>query len=750
MSNYGVKGWRSKFYVQANSDKKAEAFACLQQGDKRAALELFAKHLDNYAEDFDALHMAGVLLAELGKPERGLAFLDLARKQGSSAYFLNNCGNVLVQLGRLPEADAAFQQALELDPQYAEALLNRGNLYLHTKKPSQALALYEQALSLRSDFADAFANRGIALHAMGQMERAVESFEQATKRNNTNAMYFCAYADLRMALGQLDAAQELIDRAIQLAPRSSLVQLSLGKLNAKKGDFYAAAALFAAASKADPLDPQIYKSGAVAYYQLGDAAKAQQLLREALNLEQEDAELWWLDSLVYIPPVVESAEEAQAVRSRLLKRWSRFAKLDSRFKLPAESIGNIGPAYLMYHGVEDKALCEQYGRLCTALLTEKYRALLPLHLPARAARQENADKRIRICVVIGDIEADALCKSALVGLYRRLDPKSFELHTISLSASGGAEADLARAHSVSYEELSGAFDDAVIEKILQTSADILLYPEIGKHAQTMRMAALRLCPRQIAMWGNPQTTGLPHMDYFLSVQEIEAADAAQMYTEKLVKLPLAEVYCASQKIENEDVDWCTLGLDASKKIVLCAGGAIFYQYKFMDFFAQAWAAVAGAQFVFLEQKNQISVDLKNKLEALAVANPNGNSLLFMPEMSVTKSKALMRHASVMLEGLNFSDFNAALQAIECELPIVSVRSDLLRENFGAGLMATIGLADYTAQNVAEAMALLLRLLGDEASQSAVKEKMRAAKPMLFDRLGPMPVFENFLASLVKA
>ena len=64
-----------------------------------------------------------------------------------------------------------------------------------------------------------------------------------------------------------------------------------------------------------------------------------------------------------------------------------------------------------------------------------------------------------------------------------------------------------------------------------------MYPEIGMNAPTMQMAALRLAPVQCTAWGHPVTTGLPTIDYFLSSELMEAENAQDHYSEKLIRLP---------------------------------------------------------------------------------------------------------------------------------------------------------------------------------------------------------------------
>ena len=65
---------------------------------------------------------------------------------------------------------------------------------------------------------------------------------------------------------------------------------------------------------------------------------------------------------------------------------------------------------------------------------------------------------------------------------------------------------------------------------------VLVYPEIGADHTTLQLAALRLAPVQCTSLGQPVTSGLPTIDYFLSSDLMEPPAAQEHYTERLVRL----------------------------------------------------------------------------------------------------------------------------------------------------------------------------------------------------------------------
>lgn len=734
-------------YFKSQLNYKEMALRSLSVGAKEKALSEFSVHLEQWPDDFDALHLSGVLLFELGQHHHGLGLMDKASSFQTTPYFHNNHGNMLLHMGWHELAAQAYRLAMAADASYAEAQSNYANLLLQDGLYAAASEYYTKAISLKPGLADAWANRGIAQYHLKNISAAEADLKQAIAINPQQENYFCAYADLCLETQRISEANALLQLAFALNSNSTVVRNTQGRLHLVLGESKQALENFIAAVRTDPLDANAYRNAAIASYHLGDTLGSQKLLKEALQLDQQNPELWWLDCFMHIPASITSEEEGLLVRRTLRKRLARFQRLPERGLLAASCIGNVGPFYLMYHGLNDKDAYVQYGAVCSDLLEDKYRNLVHTADGPRTVRLSQGE-RVRICLVSAQIKEHSMWNSHLDGLYRRLDPLRFELYTINLTGSETPQSAIARQHSAEYAEFPHASDEQVLQHIASLRPDVMLYPEVGLHAQTMRLATLRLAHQQVAMWGNPETTGLKTIDYFISIAEIEKDDAQSRYSEKLVKIPLAEHYYARGPKVVEKIDPQKWGLDKAMKVVLCPGTAFKYQQRFIDFFKKAWENLDGVQFVFFKQETAISQALQEKLSAIESSSECNNRLVFLPWLAEDEYYALMRHADAMLDGLNFSGFNTAIKAIECELPIISLSSVYLRENFSAGLLQTIGCSDVVAGNLDEALLQLLSVLDSKIASSSIKDKMRASKDILFDRLGAMPSFENFILSVV--
>jgi protein O-GlcNAc transferase len=99
---------------------------------------------------------------------------------------------------------------------------------------------------------------------------------------------------------------------------------------------------------------------------------------------------------------------------------------------------------------------------------------------------------------------------------------------------------------------------------------------------------------------------------------------------------------------------------------------------------------------------------------------------------------------VFLDSIGFSGFNTAMQAVECDLPIVTLEGDSLRGRFGAGILREMGLGEYVASDVHAYADIAARLAHDAGERERVRARMRDARAKVFATEAPVREFESFL------
>ncbi len=120
------------------------------------------------------------------------------------AIAFNDLGVILMRAQRFADAEVVLRKGLDADPKSIKLLVNLGSALIHAGKYAEAIPLLREALRLKPDLADAHLQLGAALT---ETDELVE--------------------------GEL----ELMAALNAKGPKDSGVQLYLGKLYARKGDY---------------------------------------------------------------------------------------------------------------------------------------------------------------------------------------------------------------------------------------------------------------------------------------------------------------------------------------------------------------------------------------------------------------------------------------------------------------------------------------------------------------------------------
>ncbi|WGV27867.1 serine protease [Halotia branconii] len=211
-----------------------------------------------------------------GKLEQAIANYEKAiqlNPKYANAYY--NLGIALFDQKKLDEAVAAYQKAIQLNPKDAIAYNNLGNALSDQKKLDEAVAAYQKAIQLNPKYAIAYYNLGIALFDQKKLDEAVAAYQKAIQLNPKDADAYVGLGNALFDQKKLDQAVAAYQKAIQLNPKGDYAYNNLGNALGEQGKLEQAIANY---QKAIQLNP----NNAYAYNNLGNALRDQKKLEPAI------------------------------------------------------------------------------------------------------------------------------------------------------------------------------------------------------------------------------------------------------------------------------------------------------------------------------------------------------------------------------------------------------------------------------------------------------------------------------------
>jgi predicted O-linked N-acetylglucosamine transferase (SPINDLY family) len=240
------------------------------------------------------------------------------------------------------------------------------------------------------------------------------------------------------------------------------------------------------------------------------------------------------------------------------------------------------------------------------------------------------------------------------------------------------------------------------------------------------------------------------MDLYLSGDDLEPADGADYYTEKLVRLPGFGVYVEPLSPEVPDLDVRELGLPRDEPLLLCPGTP----FKYSPLQDAVWARIArglragsGGWLVFFRSRSE-SMDALLEQRLRAAFTREGvdfdDHACMIPNLNRARFYGLMHKSALLLDTIGFSGFNTALQAVECGLPVLAHEGRYMRARLASAIMRRLGLPELVVQDDADFVARAVQLAADGALRAGLARRIAAARDPLFRDLRPVRALEESL------
>jgi tetratricopeptide (TPR) repeat protein len=274
------------------------------RGDQSAAAEKYRKACDLFSNYGAAHYGLAVAYRKLGRlteaqeqaqlherypyivPPVDDPLRDELRGLDRSAAAHLERGVQLEQVGRIDDAIAETEKALELDPSLVKAHVNLLILYGKIGNGNKAEEHYNAVVAAKPDqFPDAYYNYGVLLMKEEKLKQAEQAFRKAVALAPSNEAAHNNLGYLLEHEGKLDEAAAEYRKLLELSPSSRPAHFELGRILVNQHQYQEAIEQFQ--QTLTPVDENtsayFYALGAT-YSRVGDNAHAMDYLQQAKEL----------------------------------------------------------------------------------------------------------------------------------------------------------------------------------------------------------------------------------------------------------------------------------------------------------------------------------------------------------------------------------------------------------------------------------------------------------------------------------
>jgi tetratricopeptide (TPR) repeat protein len=248
-----------------------EAAGHYQQGRLDDADKICTRVLKAAPDWFDALHLAGLVKLDAGKPAAAQVLLAKAlARNPASAQALANLGRALSALDRDDEAMVALDKALALAPDSFDTINIRGHLLLKRNRAAEAVAAFERVLTLEPRFLGARANLGNALAKLGRFAEALAHYDALLASNPAHPETLVNRGGALAGLGRNEEAIAAYDGALAQRPDYAKARIGRGAALAALNRHQEALAEYGRVLATDKRNADVQHNESLSLLTLGD------------------------------------------------------------------------------------------------------------------------------------------------------------------------------------------------------------------------------------------------------------------------------------------------------------------------------------------------------------------------------------------------------------------------------------------------------------------------------------------------
>lgn len=653
-----------------------------------------------------------------------------------------------VNLGQFDEAKEVCEKILHLKPDSARAHFILGCVYQAVGAFSDARLALRKAELLEPDNIGVKASLGLVSQCLGQIDEAMGYYLKVLEVEPDHGDALINLGVIYQGAGERAEARKLYQRAVELDPSSVPALINLGAVYVEELDYEGAEALLRKACELEPDSVQALNGFALCLKNQGRLEEASKVSAQVLEKDPHQAHAL-LGLHLSLPVLHEDEKAIDGVRSDYAQGLVKVRDalvLDSAERVleAADAIGSTTNFCLHYQGRNDLELQKEYAKLCETIMGTAF----PQFMEPMGRRERGEGEKMRVGFISSYWRHHSIYKTH-GAFVTQLSSNDFEVHAIHMGADCDSSSEAIARAAAKFHHWPD-FGLAHVGMLRELELDVLIYPDYGMEPRLQLIAPLRLAPVQCNMGGHPVTSGLRHMDYFLSSDLMEPEGAETHYSEKLVRLPGLMTAYPKPDVSKAVTPPFELPQSGEHVRYLCLQSLFKLLPQFDGVYAAIAKAVPQARFGFIEDASEAVTSVFRVRMEKAFAEHGLKSSEFVsiyPRLSQEAFFGLAASADVILDSFLWSGNNSSMEACAFGKPIVTHAGPMMRGRHTLAILKRADISATIAKDMAQYIDLAVQLGTDTELREEMSAKIRASHTVLFDNSESVRGLESFLNNL---
>lgn len=461
------------------------------------------------------------------------------------------------------------------------------------------------------------------------------------------------------------------------------------------------------------------------------------------NLIWERVPFWLLEPyikwLIFSPEAFSEIGEADSYRqhigSILGEFWQRISddrKSPLSLKLSQIVSTHLNLVPLLFNREGNKEVYVHRAKIIAHFLESR-----GMKLDAPAMKAPSHRRRIKVGFLNAHFSSQTETYTSIPS-FSHLDRKRFEVVVYSLGAGGGALEDYCRSRVDAFVVLPQGLD-AQVKKIREDALDAIV---IGTNVTAVTnhialLASFRLAPVQLVNNSSPVTSGMAHMDGYLSGSFLVDSGTSAQYSEKVLEFD-GPAHCFNYEVDRHapvvNLRRGDLGIP-DEAVVFFSGANCF---KIIPEMQEAWARILSRVPDSYLMLHPFNPNWSNKYPVLRFERSmrlalerhgvDPKRLVLSRERLPSRSDVLelIKLSDIYLDSFPFAGVNSAVDPLEVGVPLVACEMETFRSKMAGSLLRELKIEELIALDEAGYIDLAVKLGMDREYRQSISAKISEA------------------------